>query len=135
MGERVLRAAKKGTEWGLMWVKGHSGVAGNELAGRMSKEKVMEVKWVLLPSTATQAGIRQAYSLFSNPTHEIGQGRAQRPKVPPPGQRTNDGMAASDRKVGGSLLWLREDTEHLLESGCIGGRRRSCEDIWTDWEF
>jgi len=31
--ERAIKAAKGGSGWELVWVKGHSGIAGNELAG------------------------------------------------------------------------------------------------------
>lgn len=44
-----------------MWVKGHSGVEGNETADRRAKAAITIGKIMHKPSIATLAGIRQAY--------------------------------------------------------------------------
>jgi len=67
--ERILKAAKGKTGLRVEWVKGHSGVEGNELADKRAKEKVMEGIWNSDPSLATPAGIRQAYPLYSREPH------------------------------------------------------------------
>jgi len=54
----------------LMWVKGHSGVEGNERADARAKSEVKMGKRVHKPDTVTPAGIRQAYRLHAAaPTH------------------------------------------------------------------
>jgi len=62
--ERVIRSTKGEITHALMWVKGHSGVAGNEIADRRAKVAVMKGQWDSKPSLATPAGIRSAYPLF-----------------------------------------------------------------------
>jgi len=65
--ERIIEAAKKaaGAKLRIVWVKGHSGIEGNELADKRAKDKVAEGVWNSDPSLATPAGIRQAYPLHS----------------------------------------------------------------------
>jgi len=63
--EKAVRAMRRmGGRLTLMWVKGHSGVKGNEQADERAKEWVMKGQWGSEPSLATPAGIRQAYPLF-----------------------------------------------------------------------
>jgi len=78
----VLEAAKKGSGWELRWVKGHSGVEGNERADRRAKEAVMKGIWHNEPNLATPAGIKQTYPSFRRETHEVEQRRAKGPHVP-----------------------------------------------------
>jgi len=52
-----------------MWVKGHSGVAGNEMADGRVKDTVMRGQRMSEPSLATPAGIRQAYPLYHREPH------------------------------------------------------------------
>jgi len=65
--ERVMRAAEEGLI--LEWVKGHSGVEGNERADERAREEVERGVWRSDPSLATPAGIRQAYPLFQKKKH------------------------------------------------------------------
>ena len=58
----------KGTQR-VEWVKGHSGVEGNERADERAKEGVRKGVWRSDPSLATPAGIRQAYQLFQKCKH------------------------------------------------------------------
>jgi len=54
----------------LMWVKGHDGIEGNELADRKAKEEVSRGVWMNKPDIVTPAGIRQAYRLHGKaPKH------------------------------------------------------------------
>ena len=43
--------------------KGHSGVAGNEMADYRTKEGAIRGKLLRMPSIATPAGIRQAFKI------------------------------------------------------------------------
>ena len=67
--ERVVEALNEGGEKRLEWVKGHSGVEGNERADERAREGVEKGVWRSDPSLATPAGIRQAYQLFQKKRH------------------------------------------------------------------
>jgi len=67
--ERAVKAMNKGGERRLEWVKGHSGVEGNEQADKRAREGVERGVWRSDPSLATPAGIRQAYQLYQKKKH------------------------------------------------------------------
>ena len=135
--ERVLEAAKQGGRE-LAWVKGHSGVEGNERADRRAKGTVMRGQWNLEPSLVTPAGIRQAYPLFDRAPHLKWDRDALR------------GLSYLHTDRGPMRAWLHQigraedqfcecgetqNAAHLLSSGCIEGEKRKGEEIWTDREF
>lgn len=62
--EEVLESTRGGVLQ-LVWVRGHSGVEGNEEAGNRAKEAARGGKWMLDPSIAIPAGIRLAYPLYT----------------------------------------------------------------------
>ena len=67
--ERVVRARNRRGGPNVEWVKGHSGVEGNEQADKRAKEGVDRGVWRSDPSLATPAGIRQAYQLYQRKKH------------------------------------------------------------------
>ena len=139
--ERAVKAMKKAGSEGkltLLWVKGHSGVKGNELADGGAKERVMEGQWKSELSIATPAGIRQAYPLFWREPHMKWDRTELR------------GLTYLHTDRGPMKAWLHrigraedplcecgqvQNAAHLMESGCVKGRRKKWEDIWTDREF
>ena len=139
--ERTVKAMKEATSGGklaLMWVKGHSGVEGNERADERAKEEVRKGQWRSEPRIATPAGIRQAYPLFRREPHMKWDRTELR------------GLSYLHKDKGPMKAWLHkigraedpfcgcgqaQNAAHLLESGCVGGKRRKWEDIWTDREF
>ena len=67
--ERLVEQMKERTRT-LMWVRGHDGVEGNEMADRKAKEEVHRGEWMNKPDIVTPAGIRQAYRLHGKaPKH------------------------------------------------------------------
>jgi len=53
----------------LMWVKGHNGVAGNEVADARTKEEVWMGEHMLKPDIIKPTGIRQAFPLHTKAQH------------------------------------------------------------------
>ena len=54
----------------LVWVKGHSGVEGNELADRKARETVVVGRLLLKPDIVAPAGIRQAFPLHTRTKYD-----------------------------------------------------------------
>jgi len=137
--ERVIKAAKKNEgARTLVWVKGHSGEEGNERADRRAKERVAEGVWKSERDLATPAGIRQTYPLHERKAHMKWDRNELR------------GLTYLHTDRGPMKSWLHtigraedyrcgcgqtQNAAYLLASGCVGGKVRSWEDIWTDRSF
>ena len=137
--ERVVRAARgRGGGLSLEWVKGHSGVEGNELADERAREGVARGVWRSDPSLTTPAGIRQTYQLFQKKRHM----KWDRDEV--------RGLTYLHTDKGPMKQWLFkigkaedpwcecgevQNAAHLLTSGCVGGKKRRWEEIWEDRDF
>jgi len=136
--ERVVKANSRGGRKRAEWVKGHNGIEGNEKADRRAKEGVDRGVWRSDPSLATPAGIRQTYQLFQRKRHL----KWDRDEV--------RGLTYLHTDKGPMRQWLHkigktehprcgcgevQNAAHLLTSGCVGGQKRSWEDIWEDREF
>jgi len=135
--EKVVKAAG-GVERRLTWVKGHAGCVGNEAADKRAKEKVEEGIWGNFRSLATPAGIKQAYPLFNKEQHmkwnrdELrGLTYLHTDKGPQKAWLFKIGRASSHRCKCGET----QNAAHLLSSGCVGGMRRTWEEMWTDRAF
>ena len=137
--EKIMKAMEKSEgRLTLMWVKGHSGVEGNERVDKRAKEWVMKGQWESEPSIATPAGIRQAYPLFRREPDM----KWNRPELKGLSYLHTDRgpMKACLHKIGRAgdpfcVCGQTQNAAHLLESGCVGGKRRKWENIWTDREF
>jgi len=81
--ERVLKAAKDGPRKVLMWVKGHSGVEGNELSEGRGEQGTMDVGTQPSHTGGNQTSVSP---IRATPTPQVESGRAQRPNVPTHGQ-------------------------------------------------
>jgi len=137
--EKAMKAAREaGTKLELMWVKGHSGVTGNEEADRRAKETVMKGIWESRRSLSTPAGIRQTYPLFRREA-QMKWGREElrgltylhTDKGPMKAYLHMIGRAEDNLCSCGEV----QNAAHLMASGCVGGLKRKWEDIWTDREF
>ena len=138
--ERVVEAARRrgGGTLKMIWVKGHSGVVGNELADRRAKDEVMKGIWNSDRSLATPAGIRQAYPLYTR-TPQMKWDREEvrgltylhTDRGPMAEWLFKIGRADSPRCKCGEI----QNAQHLMASGCVAGLTRRWEDIWTDREF
>jgi len=110
----------------MTWVKGHSGVAGNEEADRRAKEKVAEGVWNSDRSIARPAGIRQTYPLYRGEPHMKwdrddlrGLTYLHTDKGPMKEWLFRIGKADSPRCKCGEV----QNAAHLM-SGCVGGKVR-----------
>jgi len=120
-----------------VWVKGHSGVEGNEEADRRAKDMVTRGIWRSEPSLATPAGMRQVHPLFRyshmkwNRAELRGLTYLHTDRGPMRAWLYQIGRAR-DPKCGCGEV---QNAAHLTAGGCVKGMRRIWEDIWTDRVF
>ena len=133
-----MKAKNQGGARSVKWVKGHSGEEGNEQADRRAKEGVDRGVWRSDPSLATPAGIRQTYQLYEKKGHmkwdrdEVrGLTYLHTDRGPMKQWLHKIGKATHPRCECGEV----QNAAHLLISGCVGGQKRTWEEIWEDREF
>jgi len=123
----------------LMWVKGHDGVVGNEMADARAKREVKRGKRMHEPDIVTPAGIRQAYKLHGGAPKWLGWSRwAVRGLTY---MVTDKGPQAQWLRVIGKTEdascvcdgWTPQNAAHLYECPWVGdGKGRTKEMIWDD---
>jgi len=92
----------------------------------------------IIPSLATPAGIRQAYPLYSRPPHmKWNREELRGLTYLHTGQGPDAAWLHKTRKAEDPFCICGEtqNAAHLMEGGCVGGKRRRWEEIWTDREF
>jgi len=126
----------------LMWVKGHSGVEGNEMADTRAKREVEWGQRMHLPDIVTPAGIRQAFRLYNRTPEHLKWSRwAVR------------GLTYMVTDEGPQAEWLKtigktddascvcdgctpQNAAHLYTCPWVGdGRGRTREEIWKDEQW
>ena len=126
----------------LMWVKGHDGVEGNEMADARAKREVRRGRRMHKPDIVTPAGIRQAYRLHEKtPAHLSWSRWAIRGLTY---MVTDKGPQAQWMKTIGKVEdascvcdgWTPQNAAHLYECPWVGdGRGSTREMILKDEEW
>jgi len=125
-----------------MWVKGHDGVDGNEMADKRAKREVEWGERMLMPDIVTPAGIRQTYKLHGGtPAHLKWSRWALRGLTY---MLTDKGPQAQwlatigkvDRASCRCDGWTPQNAAHLYQCPRVGdGRGRTREEIMEDEEW
>ncbi|KAF8417959.1 hypothetical protein EV426DRAFT_710166 [Tirmania nivea] len=126
----------------VMWVKGHSGVEGNERADRKAKEMAWVGRRMLRPDVITPAGIRQAFPM-GRPTKQTGWNREALRGLTyivtdrgPQRWWLHKVGRADDPLCGLCGEGIAQNAAHLLScTGVADGRGRRWEEIWEDPEW
>jgi len=126
----------------LMWVKGHDGVDGNEMADKRAKREVEWGERMHKPDIVTPAGIRQAYRLHGGAPAHINwsrwalRGLTYMVTDKGPQAQWMATIGKADRASCVCDGWTPQNAAHLYKCPRVGdGRGRTREEIMKDEEW
>ena len=140
--EEELVARMKEKPRTLMWVKGHSGVEGNEEADKRAKREVEMGQRSQKPMIATPAGIKQQFPIYPKaPAHLRWRPRALKGLVymvtdKGPQRQWMWEIGKEEEQWCVCDRWTAQNAAHLMRCWWVGdGRGRKWEDMWKDEEW
>jgi len=123
----------------LMWVKGHSGVRGNEEADRIAGKTVRRGQRKREKAVATPAGIKQEFPIYPKaPTHMGWSARAVKGLVymvtdKGPQRQWLWEIGKCEEQWCVCDGWTPQNAAHLMECSWVGdGKGRRMEMLWED---
>ena len=139
--EKLVQQMQTGPRY-LMWVKGHTGVRGNEEADRRAREEVRTGEWKNATGIATPWGIKQEFPIYPTaPKHIPWSAAALRGLVymvtdKGPQQEWLWEIGKADTQWCVCDRWTPQNAAHLLACIWVGdGKGRTQDSIWEDEEW